>query len=94
MNTIITNTQIIYLGIIVVLQFILLFFFFRKAKFDYDKIANIAKYSLIGIPIGIGSYFFQKFLASLYFILTSLSILGLYIEYVSYRYKKDEGYIE
>ncbi len=94
MKTLITNTQIIYLGTAVVLQLILLFAFFRKAKFSYDKIADIAKYSLIGIPISIILFFTQQIFFSIYLLLTSFSIFILYMEYVSYARKKDEGYIE
>ncbi len=80
--------------LILLLQTIAIFIAFRKFYFDYDTIANIAKISLTGIPISFILFFLNLTSFSLYLIITSISILALYMEFVSYARKKDEGYIE
>ncbi len=80
--------------LILIVQTIIIFIIFRKFYFNYDKLANITRLSLLGIPLSILLYLLNLKSFSIYFLISSLSILGLYIEFVSYAQKKDEGYIE
>lgn len=83
-----------YITLILTLQFIIGFIFFRKKNLDYDKIANITLILLTGIPLSIVFYYLNNTFLSLYFFITSLTFLVLYLEYVSYATKKDPGYKE
>lgn len=88
------QSNIIIFSALLTIQAFAIFLFFRKKSFSYDTIAQIAKYSLIGFPIGISLLIAKQILFGAYSILSSLLILGLYMEYVSFARKKDEGYVE
>jgi FtsH-binding integral membrane protein len=80
--------------ILLFLETVLFFVFFRKKQYTYDEVANFTRIFLIGIPLSFTAYFFNYTLVSLFLIGTTIIAVGTYWEYVGYSTRKDSGFMD